>query len=1002
MHPSRQPSNSNTVNNYVYGGIGGNGGLGGVQGGGGGMGEGASMSYDINTVENFTNLTTSRITRVSGFQWRDSTLREAAVNFPVLQGPCSTRSMRDRCLMSSSSRVSSSLRASIVAPEHLPFPASEFSTGRADPNPSSVQFPYTPQHQQPFDQADTSQNSPRPFAFDPQPSQYFHGGTFINTDSVHHGETGFHILHRAVALEALYNAAESFPQPKCHPETRVKLLDKLFGWATVSNPVHSIQWLHGPAGAGKSAVMQSLCQRLRDAERLVGSFFFKRSHQTRGNAKVLFATLAYQLAISRPELKRVIARSVGRDPSVLGRGMDVQLCSLILEPCKRLLDSTPSILLIDGLDECEGHNIHREILRLIGSAIKHHGHLLRILIASRPEPHIRETFKQKSFQGLVGYVDIEGSFEDVEAYLRAEFSRIHREHHAMRNIPTPWPSLRILEALVQNSSGYFIYASTVIKFVDDEYSRPSKQLDIILARHNMASPFEALDQLYRQILSRVPDKYRSHLCDILSVIVNYPHGALTVTETDDLLGFEPGYVSLILRPLHSILTFNSEDPGIRMHHASFRDFLHKQERSSIFYVGSSEHHAKLACSILKALAYTYEDHQKNRANLEFRWRLGEHGLKWIEYVIAQTPSMRFVPFIRRVNPDFIFCRQDLGDIRGFLLWLKTIYPVPKDLIQRWEDYHFIRLYEDFQYNVAFELLEERNIEFPQGTDFEILALSLHSICALQARMNSRSHAFLDAFRVFLSQTPRLVRILQACQLLFPSDGMNPLVFFENQLFRLRIVLNLSWEDIGGCICSLRRFISQESDAFYTLFLTVPIILQELDFIYPKAMVSRDLACGFIRLMQRIGDGDSPVKYWEILPYKQWRHSQEWGRHIRSSPQSDPKLLQTIDQFHPPWDIFSEWSLYGLEPAEFYDVVQWLKFLKQSTDPQLRMVARWESHLAESRIRAEERERYSYIKHDYSDNQLEKRWQNKLKKEAPQLPDNEVMRCWEGYMRKFPR
>ncbi|KAJ7206201.1 hypothetical protein C8J57DRAFT_1614913, partial [Mycena rebaudengoi] len=384
----------------------------------------------------------------------------------------------------------------------------------------------------------------------------FHGGTFITAETVNqnHGEPGMHILYRAIAMDALYNSTESFPQPKCHPNTRIELLNKLFHWATASNSGYPIRWLHGPAGAGKSAVMQSLCQRLQDAGRLGGSFFFKSGHQTCGNAKVLFATLAYQLATSRPQLQSLISRSVEMDPSVLGRGMDVQLRSLIVEPCKLLHDPTPSVLLIDGLDECEGNNIQHEILQLIGSTVKDDGPQLRILVASRPEPHIRETFDAESLQGLVDVTNTEQSFEDVRTFLCAEFSRIHREHHAMGNIPTPWPSSEILETLVQKSSGYFIYASTVIKFVDDEYFHPAKQLDIILVPHHTTSPFAALDQLYLQILLRVPVQHRSGLCDILNVIVNCPTNARYNTEEiDDLLCLERGTVSLILRPLHSVL-----------------------------------------------------------------------------------------------------------------------------------------------------------------------------------------------------------------------------------------------------------------------------------------------------------------------------------------------------------------------------------------------------------------------------------------------------------------
>ncbi|KAJ6526780.1 hypothetical protein B0H19DRAFT_893886, partial [Mycena capillaripes] len=53
---------------------------------------------------------------------------------------------------------------------------------------------------------------------------------------------------------ALYNSAESYPQPKCHPETRERLLNNLFPRATATESDHPIQWLHGPAGAGKSTI----------------------------------------------------------------------------------------------------------------------------------------------------------------------------------------------------------------------------------------------------------------------------------------------------------------------------------------------------------------------------------------------------------------------------------------------------------------------------------------------------------------------------------------------------------------------------------------------------------------------------------------------------------------------------------------------------------------------------------------------------------------------------
>ncbi|KAJ7252960.1 hypothetical protein C8J57DRAFT_1137611 [Mycena rebaudengoi] len=121
----------------------------------------------------------------------------------------------------------------------------------------------------------------------------------------------------------MYDSADGYPQPRCHPETREKILEKLFKWSTESNYVETVLeglpvvWLHGPAGAGKSAIMRTLSEQLADAGRLGGAYFFKRGHATRGNAQTLFATLAYQLSLRIAPLKLAISQVVEEDPSVV-------------------------------------------------------------------------------------------------------------------------------------------------------------------------------------------------------------------------------------------------------------------------------------------------------------------------------------------------------------------------------------------------------------------------------------------------------------------------------------------------------------------------------------------------------------------------------------------------------------------------------------------------------------------------------------------------------------
>ncbi|KAF9059619.1 hypothetical protein BDP27DRAFT_464637 [Rhodocollybia butyracea] len=335
-----------------------------------------------------------------------------------------------------------------------------------------------------------------------QPTTTINDCTFVS--NTRQGEKGIDKLHSVAALEALHDSADSFPQPRCHPETRMKMLEDLQKWSQETDPASSrILWLFGPAGAGKSAIMRTLSHQLQSTGRLGGCFFFKRGHQTRGNAKVLFVTIAYQLAISIPWLKGPISQVVEADPSILARSIETQLQKLISEPCRMHPRQSPLTILIDGLDECEGQDFHLEILRAIRNSFTDHPRPLRIIIASRPEAHIREMFESPVYYGVYQALNVEQSFSDVRTYFLDEFARIHHEHHqTMAAIPLPWPLPIVLNKLVEKSSGYFIYASTIIKFIDDKNYRPTEQLAIVMKDQDSA--FDTLDQLYINILSTVP------------------------------------------------------------------------------------------------------------------------------------------------------------------------------------------------------------------------------------------------------------------------------------------------------------------------------------------------------------------------------------------------------------------------------------------------------------------------------------------------------------------
>jgi hypothetical protein len=74
-------------------------------------------------------------------------------------------------------------------------------------------------------------------------------------------------------------------------------------------------------------------------------------------------------------------------------------------------------------------------------------------------------------------------------------------------IVTPWPAPRDLEVLVTKADKLFIYAATVVKFIENpQWCDPQQQLERLLspAKANAnagSSPWRDLDDMYRKVLN---------------------------------------------------------------------------------------------------------------------------------------------------------------------------------------------------------------------------------------------------------------------------------------------------------------------------------------------------------------------------------------------------------------------------------------------------------------------------------------------------------------------
>ena len=374
-----------------------------------------------------------------------------------------------------------------------------------------------------------------------------------------------------------------------------------------------IMWVYGPAGAGKSAIAQTIAEMCELEMMLLASFFFSRNDPSRSNADPLIATLAYQITLNLPDTREAILGSIEHDPLIFTKSLAVQVESLIIEPLQRLVDAgffnnstSRHLIIIDGLDECFDPKVQQHIVEVLANSQQQRQLPLIFLIASRPEQHIAFAFSAGFLPGVTTRIALDESYlpdNDIELFLTDKFQEIKSTHPRRAYIPPQWPLPDVLKQLVRKSSGQFIYASTVIRYSTSIRHKPTDRLDIVLGIRPAQKdlPFSELDALYTQILAGAEDI--ECVLEILSAVFFLSRTfSLPSHVIENFLSLQPGDVELYLSDLHSLIN-HDPDPHepIRVLHASLTDFLVDPTRSKTFWINRQARHMAFACRCLQIL-----------------------------------------------------------------------------------------------------------------------------------------------------------------------------------------------------------------------------------------------------------------------------------------------------------------------------------------------------------------------------------------------------------------
>ena len=406
----------------------------------------------------------------------------------------------------------------------------------------------------------------------------------------------------------------------CLRGTRVSVLDDIMQWAEDPQEKH-VFWLNGLAGTGKSTIAQTFSQTASKTGILGASFFCSRDYLDRRELKNIFPTLAYQLACRYPAFRREIVQVIKQDPTVARNSLISQLEDLIVGPLES--SNISCVVVVDALDECIDDQPASAILSVLGRYIEQ---LLSVkfFITGRPEPRIRTGFRLPLLEPLTQIFRLHevkptSVDEDIRLYLKEKLGAVSKRRSDL-DLSHQWPSDDDLTTLTKKSSGLFIFASTLVRFIESEHHEPNERLQLITTPSDstLNEGQAGIDLLYTQILvhafSDVKDPTLfANLRRVLSAVV-LAFNPLTRTQIAGILGVNTSLVTRSLRHLHSVLLIPNEDSKeIRVFHKSFPDFLQDPDRCSDpkFYIDSPVHHGHIALDCLGLL----EKLEPNSCNL---------------------------------------------------------------------------------------------------------------------------------------------------------------------------------------------------------------------------------------------------------------------------------------------------------------------------------------------------------------------------------------------------
>jgi hypothetical protein len=439
--------------------------------------------------------------------------------------------------------------------------------------------------------------------------------------------------------------------PPCMEGTRKATFGKIDSWL-VDFRAPNILWISGSPGAGKSTIASSLVSKLSERGQLGASFFFKRGHPALSDPSAVWRTIAFDLAQSDSTIAKTIMTNLkGRKVDPRWPDIELHFRFMVEEPlkykaAKMIFDDEESkdqegppifhrvwninagkldqvgkqlengdtstvsmphpVILLDALDECGSGHHQSTQRRILLDSLTNWSRLppeFKLIVTSRDD-RTPSFFRDSNFCHHIsldtGDLVTSDTNNDVQAFFERRFADIALSYPSL----SEWPDKSIIMQLTHRAAGLFIWADTVIRFIEGGVA--TERLKLLLAS-GFREGGNRVDDLYAQILDLSFQDCKSDVYDRFTAVVGAIVLAKVPLRRSDLKLFvgtqenEPS-IDFILQKLSSVISTGKKDGIVRVCHLTFTEFVCSSKRfGEPFTVSRSLHSEVMALTCLRIM-----------------------------------------------------------------------------------------------------------------------------------------------------------------------------------------------------------------------------------------------------------------------------------------------------------------------------------------------------------------------------------------------------------------